>query len=67
MGALEGEEREKETERIFEEIMAESFSYFMISINLHTQAQLTLTWINLKKSVTIYVIVKMLKVEKKKC
>lgn len=62
MGALEGEEREKGTERIFEEIMAESFSYLMISINLHTQAQLILTWINLKKSVTIYIIVKMLKV-----
>lgn len=61
MGALE-EEREKGTERIFEEIMAEIFSYLMISINLYTQAQLTLTWINSKKSVTICVIVKMLKV-----
>lgn len=61
MGIPEGEEREKGT--IFEEIMAENFSNLMININLHIkETQLTLMWINSKKSILRHVIVKMLKV-----
>lgn len=37
IGISEGKEREKETKRIFEEIMAENFPNLMKYMNLHIQ------------------------------
>lgn len=46
MGISEGEERNKGTEKTFEEILAENIPNLMKNINLYIQAQLTPSRIN---------------------
>lgn len=66
MGAPEGEEKEKEAERIFEEIMSPNFPNWMKIINLHIQeVQQGLRRVNSKRSTFRHILIKLLKVKHK--
>ena len=63
---FEGEEKEKEAGKMFEEIAAKNFSNLLKNFDLHTQeAQRTSSRINAKRSTNRHIMIKVLKAKDK--